>query len=145
MPNVNHSYKKLITDIGNALQRARERAINAVNYELVVANWEIGKYIIEFEQKGKDKAEYGSSLLTNLSRDLKLAYGKGFGKSNIYLCRQFYLKYPIFQTLSGKLSWSHYTELLNVSNKIFVSRYQLYLPDQKQLENKVKQILENDE
>lgn len=47
-----------------------------------------------------------------------MSYGTGFGKSNIYLCRQFYLKYPIFQTVSGKLSWSHYAELLTISDEL---------------------------
>ena len=115
---IDNTYKKLVDDIGTTLQRARENAIKAVNRELVIANWEIGKHIVEFEQNGKEKADYGSSLLTNLSKDLKSNYGKGFGKSNIYLCRQFYLKYPIFQTVSGKLSWSHYAELLTVSDDL---------------------------
>lgn len=101
-----NTYKKLIVDIGSTLQRSRENALKAVNRELVIAYWEIGKHIVEFEQNGKEKAEYGSSLLTNLSKDLRTAYGKGFGKSNIYLCRLFYLHYPIFRTVSGKLSWS---------------------------------------
>jgi len=116
MKQVDKTYKKLIEDIGFTLQAKRENAAIAVNRELVAANWEIGRHIVEFEQHGKEKAEYGSSLLTNLSKDLKSAYGKGFGKSNLYLCRQFYLQYPIFQTVSGKLSWSHYAELLTVSD-----------------------------
>lgn len=110
------TYRKLIDTIGFTLQQARENAVNAVNQELVKANGEIGKHIVEFEQKGKEKAQYGSSLLSRLSKDLKKQYGKGFGKSNIYLCRQFYLKYLIFQTVSGKLSWSHYSELLTISD-----------------------------
>ncbi|MCZ4225344.1 PDDEXK nuclease domain-containing protein [Pedobacter rhodius] len=124
MTNIDKIYKKLIDDIGSTLQRTRENAIKAVNRELVIANWEIGKHIVEFEQNGKEKAEYGSSLLTNLSKDLKTTYGKGFGKSNIYLCRQFYLKYPIFQTVSGKLSWSHYAELLTVSDDLARAFYE---------------------
>lgn len=116
MTEIDNSYRILIDNIGSTLQRTRENAVRAINRELITANWEIGKHIVEFEQNGKEKAEYGSSLLTNLSKDLKQAYGKGFGKSNIYLCRQFYLKYPIFQTLSGKLSWSHYAELLTISD-----------------------------
>ncbi|QES88276.1 PDDEXK nuclease domain-containing protein [Rhizosphaericola mali] len=116
MAEIGITYKKLIDNIGSTLQRTRDNAARAVNKELLTANWEIGKHIVEFEQNGKEKAEYGSSLLTNLSKDLKQAYGKGFGKSNIYLCRQFYLKFPIFQTLSGKLSWSHYAELLTISD-----------------------------
>lgn len=118
MKSINTSYKKLIDDIGSSLQRARENVIKAINSELVIANWEIGKQIVEFEQNGKEKAEYGSSLLTNLSKDLKANYGNGFGKSNLYLCRQFYIKYPIFQTVSGKLSWSHFAELLSVSDDL---------------------------
>ena len=118
MKRINTTYKKLINDIGSSLQRARENVIKAINSELVIANWEIGKHIVEFEQNGKEKAEYGSSLLTNLSKDLKANYGKGFGKSNLYLCRQFYIKYPIFQTVSGKLNWSHFAELLTVSDDL---------------------------
>lgn len=97
-------YNELLDNIGSTLQRARENAVKAVNNELVKANWKIGQYIVEFEQHGKEKAEYGSSLLTNLAKDLKIKYGKGFSKSNIYLCRLFYIKYPKFQTVSGILS-----------------------------------------
>ena len=124
MTDIEKTYKKLIDDIGSTLHRTRQNAISAVNRELVISNWEIGKHIVEFEQNGKEKAEYGSSLLTNLSKDLKKNFGKGFGKSNIYLCRQFYLKYPIFQTVSGKLSWSHYAELLSVSDDLARTFYE---------------------
>jgi len=109
-------YQKLVDSIGNTIESARQRAIQAVNNELLRANWEIGKYIVEYEQDGKEKAEYGSSLLTNLSKDLKSRFGKGFSKSNIYLMRQFYLKYQTFQSLTGKLTWTHYAELLGVSD-----------------------------
>lgn len=109
-------YQKLIDSIGSTIEGARQRAIQAVNNELLRANWEIGKYIVEYEQQGNEKAEYGSSLLTNLSKDLKFRFGKGFSKSNIYLMRQFYLKYQIFQSVTGKLTWTHYAELLGVSD-----------------------------
>ncbi|MDL2256978.1 DUF1016 N-terminal domain-containing protein [Bacteroidales bacterium OttesenSCG-928-I14] len=137
------TYDQLIDNIGTTLQKSRENAIKAINYELVKANWEIGKHIVEYEQGGNKKADYGSSLLTNLAKDLKSKYGKGFSKSTIYLCRQFYLKYPIFQTVSGKLSWSHYAELLTISDDLARTfyEYQLYLPEQKVLEEKVKQII----
>lgn len=124
MPNLETTYKKLIDDIGSTLLKARENAVKAINHELVKANWEIGRQIVEFEQNGKEKVDYGSSLLTNLSKDLKNSFGKGFGKSNIYLCRQFYLKYPIFQTVSGKLSWSHYAELLTISEQLSRNFYE---------------------
>jgi predicted nuclease of restriction endonuclease-like (RecB) superfamily len=111
-------YQKLVDSIGITIESARQRAIQAVNNELLKANWEIGKYIVEYEQHGNEKAEYGSSLLTNLSKDLKSRFGKGFSKSNIYLMRQFYLKYQIFQSVTGKLTWTHYAELLGVSDDV---------------------------
>ena len=109
-------YQKLVDTIGTTIESARQKAIQAVNNELLRANWEIGKYIVEYEQHGNEKAEYGSSLLTNLAKDLKTRFGKGFSKSNIYLMRQFYLKYQIFQSVTGKLTWTHYAELLSVSD-----------------------------
>ena len=122
-PSVN-KYNQLLLNIGSTLQKAKENAIKAINTELVKANWEIGRHIVEFEQQGKEKADYGSSLLTNLAKDLKTKYGKGFSKSNIYLCRLFYIKYQKFQTVSGKLSWSHYAELLTVSDDLARSFYE---------------------
>jgi predicted nuclease of restriction endonuclease-like (RecB) superfamily len=122
-PSVN-KYNQLLVNIGSTLQKAKENAIKAINTELVKANWEIGRHIVEFEQHGKEKADYGSALLTSLAKDLKTKYGKGFSKSNIYLCRLFYAKYQKFQTVSGKLSWSHYAELLTVSDDLARSFYE---------------------
>lgn len=119
-----NKYALLLSNIAETLQQARANAIKAINTELIKANWEIGRNIVEFEQQGKDRADYGSALLTNLAKDLKVKHGKGFSKSTIYLCRQFYLKYPIFQTLSGKLSWSHYAELLTISDDISRAFYE---------------------
>jgi predicted nuclease of restriction endonuclease-like (RecB) superfamily len=124
MKPIVNKYSQLLDNIGSALQRARENAIKAVNKELIKANWEIGRHIVEFEQHGKEKADYGSALLTSLAKDLKAKYGKGFSKSNIYLCRLFYLRYQKFQTLSGKLSWSHYAELLTVSDELARNFYE---------------------
>ena len=119
-----HIYQKLVDSIGITIENARQRAFQAVNNELLKANWEIGKYIVEFEQQGNEKAEYGSALLTNLSKDLKTRFGKGFSKSNVYLMRQFYLKFQIFQLVTGKLTWTHYAELLGVSDDISRSFYE---------------------
>lgn len=80
MTKIDKTYKKLIDDIGSTFHRSRENAVKAVNRELVIANWEVGKHIVEFEQNGKEKAEYGSSLLTNLSKDLKANYGRFWEK-----------------------------------------------------------------
>jgi predicted nuclease of restriction endonuclease-like (RecB) superfamily len=116
LPLTNENYLKLVQSIGETIEEARNRAVKAVNIELLKANWEIGKFIVEFDQQGNLKADYGSSLLENLAKDLRVRFGKGFSKSNVYLMRLFYIKFPIFQTLSGKLSWSHYAELLGISD-----------------------------
>lgn len=109
-------YRKLLTDIGSTLARARSNAIVSVNRELVKANWEIGRHIVEFEQRGKIKAEYGSELLDRLSRDLKLKFGNGFSRRNVLDMRRFYLSFPIWQALPAKLSWTHYVSLLSISD-----------------------------
>jgi len=81
-------------------------------------------YIVEYEQGGKKKAEYGKGLLEKLSRDLTLLHGKGFSRSNLQRMRQFYIVYPICATPSYKLSWSHWVELLKISDKLERSFYQ---------------------
>ncbi len=116
--SLNQRYTSLIRAVGKLLESGRKQAYQAVNNILVQTYWEIGRKIVEYEQEGKERAEYGSSLLNNLAQDLKQKYGKGFSKSNTYLMRQFYLNYPKFQTVSGKLSWSHYSELLSIEEDI---------------------------
>lgn len=108
------NYPALLHDIGSILSTSRQQACWAVNSALVQAYWKIGQRIVDYEQGGKKKAEYGDLLLDRLSRDLKLEYGMGFGKSNIYNMRLFYLRYQNFQTVSGKLSWSHYCLILRL-------------------------------
>ena len=109
-------YNKLLKNIGHTIETARTNSFKAINTELVKANWEIGKHIIEFEQSGNERAEYGSEILDTLSKDLKLRYGKGFSRRNVLDMRRFYLLYPIWQTVSAKLSWSHFITLLGISN-----------------------------
>ncbi len=119
----NNTYTKLIDNIGDILSLGRQQAYQKVNTILVKTYWHIGQYIVEYEQQGDEKAEYGSQLLKRLSKDLTQRYGKGFSKSNLYLIRQFYLKFPIFQSVSGKLSWTHYAELLSISDEMAFSFY----------------------
>jgi predicted nuclease of restriction endonuclease-like (RecB) superfamily len=119
-----NTYNSLITDIGTLLAQGRKKSFQQVNSILVETYWNIGRRIVEHEQQGNEKAEYGSRLLKDLARDLRIQYGKGFSKSNIYLMREIFLIYPKFQTLSGKLSWSHYTELLSISDELSRSFYE---------------------
>jgi hypothetical protein len=114
----NIEYQQLIEKIGNTYQSAKGKIYSAVNVEMLYAYWEIGKEIIEFEQDGKLKAEYGKQLLENLAKDLSLHYGKGFSRSNLQYMRLLYYYYPICQTLSGKLTWSHYIELVSIDDKL---------------------------
>lgn len=114
-----NDYSELINKISETFFHGRQRAAAAVNSQIIDTYWHIGQYIVDFEQGGKSKAEYGKALLKNLARDLTLLHGKGFSVSNIYLMRQFFVKYPIFQTMSGKfknLSWSHFGELLTIDD-----------------------------
>jgi len=69
------------------------------------------------------KAEYGSELLDRLSKDLSVEFGKGFSRSNLFQVRQFYLRFPKIQTLSGQLTWSHYTDMIKADNDLEVSFY----------------------
>jgi hypothetical protein len=116
-------YDSLIDNIGHLLSEGRRKAIQSVNSILVQTYWEIGRYIVEFEQKGNEKAEYGTQLFERLSRDLTLRYGKGFGRSNLFQIRNFYLQFQKVQTLSGKLTWSHYTQILKSDTDLEISFY----------------------
>ena len=104
-------------NIKRLMENARTDVAKQVNNILVKTYWEIGRIIVEDEQGHSDRAEYGKNLIADLSKKLTKEYGKGFSKSNLFYMRSFYLTYPIFQTLSGKLSWSHYLELLSIDDK----------------------------
>ncbi len=120
----NKNYSNLVESIGQLLSTARKQVSRVVNEILLSTYWEIGKIIVEYEQSGKDRAEYGEKLLLKLSKDLSYRYGKGFSRTNIQYMRLLYIKYPKCQTLSGKLSWSHYVELLGVSDDLATSFYE---------------------
>lgn len=117
-------YSILINSIGKLLEKGRKEAYNSINTIIVKTYWNIGQQIVEYEQLGKEKAIYGSKLLEKLSKDLKFKYGKGFSRRNILDMRRFYLNYPIWQTVSAKLSWSHHIELLRIDNTLEKSFYE---------------------
>ena len=124
MPNITqNSYTTLKEQIKTLLSKGRENATHSVNTILLKTYWHIGKHIVEFEQKGETKAEYGKELLTKLSKDLTLEYGKGFSRSNLFQIRSFYLKFPKIQTLSEQLSWSHYVELIKADSELELNFY----------------------
>jgi predicted nuclease of restriction endonuclease-like (RecB) superfamily len=120
----NLSYQELIRQIAECFEHGKVQAVTQVNSVLLETYWQVGRFMIEFEQSGQNRAEYGSQLLKELSRDLKVRLGKGFSRSNLQYMRLLYLAYPNCQTLSGKLSWSHYIELLAVSDELARSFYE---------------------
>lgn len=114
-------YHKLLDQISDTYTQGRLRAVQAVNAHVTQTYWKVGKQIVEFEQGGKSKAEYGKALITNLARDLSLRHGRGFSRSNVVYMRLFYQRYPdapISQTLSDQLSWSHIVELLKIDDPL---------------------------
>lgn len=124
IPNRDNAYDELLSQVGHALDQGRNQASVAVNAAMVQTYWNIGKHIVEYEQGGNEKAEYGSEVLRRLSSDLSAAYGKGFSRSNIFYMRKLYLTYSKVQTVSELLSWSHYIELLKIDDPLERSFYE---------------------
>ena len=130
-------YQVVFGDVSKIVDAARDTAARSVNAAMTAAYWLIGHRIIEFEQSGQERAEYGTALIGRLAADLTRRFGRGFSRQNIQYMRLFYLSYPpdqICQTLSGKLAatsieirliellaafplpWSAYVRLLSVKN-----------------------------
>ena len=117
------TYSELVGAIGSLLEKAREKIAITANTTLVDTYWRTGRYIVEYEQHGADRAKYGSRLLSSLARDLTLAHGKGFNRNNLQYMRKLYRCFPICTTLSCKLSWSHYLEILKCSDELEIGFY----------------------
>ena len=112
--------KNYINEIKKILKNARQKAYTAVNSAMVEAYWEIGRRIVEEEQNGKERAEYGKEILQNLSKELTEEFGKGYSYRTLREIRQFYLMFSDFEkwrTVSAKLTWSHFQKVLRVSNE----------------------------
>ena len=107
----------MINEIKDIIDKAKKNVAKEINIELISAYWNIGRVIVEHEQNNNDRAEYGKQTLKELSKRLTNELGKGFSVSNIQMMRRFYNEYQIQQTVSVKLTWSHYCELLGISDK----------------------------
>lgn len=107
--------QEMIEQIKQVMGQARTNVAKAVNNELITTYWNIGRIIVEHEQENNERATYGKQTLKELSKVLTEEFGKGFSVSNLQFMRRFYQTYQIQQTLSVKLSWSHYCELLLIS------------------------------
>lgn len=132
-------------DIKSILQQARGKARSAVNAAMVEAYWLIGRRIVEEEQRGQHKAEYGGRLIEDLSTALTTDFGKGFSYANLYNCRQFYLTFPeqeILYTACRELSWSHLRLIMRVDSRQAIDYYCREASEQnwtvRQLERNIK-------
>lgn len=108
--------KIVFQEIKEILQEAKNKVYKVANNAMVEAYWNIGRVIVE-KQGGKDKAEYGTALLKNLSKEMTKEFGKGFTLTNLKYMRQFYLTFPKSHALSDQLSWTHYRLLMRVENE----------------------------
>lgn len=109
--------QKLYSNIQSIIEASKNSVSRTVNTVMVKTYWEIGRLIFEEEQKGKNRADYGAYVVETLSKKLTKDYGKGFSEGNLRQMRQFYNTFPIRQTLSDELAWSHYLLLTKIENK----------------------------
>lgn len=113
----NELMNPVISEIKGILDTARQNVARTVNNELLLAYWKIGEIIVRYEQNDNVRAAYGEQTLKQLSKQLTAEFGKGFSRSNLQNMRQFYLNYQNCQSVTGKLTWTHYCELLSISDE----------------------------
>lgn len=116
-------YNKLLSSIDEVWNTAKTNAAIAVNTQLLDANWQTGRYIVEFEQGGNIRAEYGKQLINRLAKDLTVKRGRGFSRSNLIYMRKLYICFQKSETLSHQLTWSHYFELLKCEDPLELKFY----------------------
>ena len=108
---------KLYKEINSILRTARANAYKVVNFAMVTSYWSIGQVIVEYEQNGNERAEYGKAVLEGLSKKLTAEFGKGFDESNLRYMRLFYQTFKNYDALRHELTWSHYRMLLRVKDE----------------------------
>ncbi len=118
------SYHRLLKQISDTYTAGQARAARAVNTRIIETYWQVGRHIVEFEQAGQARAEYGKALIQTLAVDLTLRHGRGFSRTNLIYMRQMFLRYPISQKPSDLLSWSHHVELLKIDDELERSFYE---------------------
>lgn len=108
------NFEEMKTKVSQVIENSQKKAIKSINKQLVKRNWKIGYYIVEYEQKGEKRAEYGAETLKNLSKELTKKYGKGFSKRNLAVFRKFYMIFEKMQPAVAKLNWTNISILLNI-------------------------------
>ena len=117
---------RLYTDVCSIIEQGRKEAYASVNHKMIETYWNIGRRIVEEEQNGEARAEYGAQIIAQLSEQLTHQYGKGFSKRNLAYFRQFYLTINdirILQSRLQNLTWTHITKVLRVEDSIAIRWY----------------------
>lgn len=134
-----------VNDIKTIINTARTNAVRSVDFCRVQMYWAIGQRIVEKEQQGKERADYGTYLIKNLAKEIEPEYGSGFGVRQLERCRQFYCLYPIASALRTKLNWSQYKQLIAISNPDKREYYELEAVNEgwtgRQLERQINSML----
>ncbi len=125
LSKINKRSQDIYFRIRKIIETARGNIARSINAEMVLAYWHIGKEIVEEEQMGKVRAEYGKKLLKMLSVKLSDEFGKGFDDSNLWNMRKFYQTYPILDALRRELSWTHYRILMRIERPQARSFYEI--------------------
>ncbi|HII02421.1 TPA: DUF1016 domain-containing protein [Methanosarcinaceae archaeon] len=110
-------FESIYSEVRNIVEHTRDNVYKSINFNMVFAYWNIGRIIVEEEQKGSNRAEYGTYLIKTLAERLTGEFGRGFNKSNLKYMRQFYTAFPIRQSLLGELSWTHYRLLSSIEKE----------------------------
>ncbi|MFY8188997.1 MAG: PDDEXK nuclease domain-containing protein [Flavobacterium sp.] len=108
--------KDLVEKIRLVIERTRENAVRSIDHHRTLMYWEIGKYIVEEEQEGKERATYGKYINKYLSQNLEPVYGSGFGIRQLETMRKFYIAFPIANALRSQLNWTQYRLLSRISD-----------------------------
>lgn len=117
------SEDSLFQSVKEIIRQSREKVFRIANSTLLLTYWQIGKLIVEDEQQGKERAEYGKYTLKNLSQKLTLEFGKGFDYTNLSNMRKFYMTFPIIDAVRQQLSWTHYRLLFKIDNTQKINYY----------------------
>lgn len=114
--SIQQNIHTFLDDIRRIIDAARTNAVRSVDFCRVQMYWQMGQRILEEEQQGKDRADYGSYLIKNLAKQLQPEYGSGFSVRQLERCRQFYRLYPIASALRSQLNWTQYKILITISD-----------------------------
>lgn len=109
--------KEFIHSIKEIIVTAQQNAVRTINQQRVLMYWHIGQHIVEEEQHGKERADYGTYLIKTLAKELTKDFGSGFSIRQLELCRQFYTTFPIANALRSQLNWTQYRLLLRIENE----------------------------